>query len=153
MILFLYILLLAFDDFSDNKYISRKKEGTIVMFKKAISIILTGILITSVFTGCNVNVNLSQQGNGRTETGNTVSEQTVGDYTQTMTDDAADQFSNELSAFEITAEQRRIAVDNETGYPVLDAGRGNPNWINSKVRDAFSQYIITNMKAEVLKGE
>ena len=142
MILFLYILLLAFDDFSDNKYISRKKEGTIVLFKKAISIILTGILITSVFTGCNVNVNLSQQGNGRTETGNTVSEQTVGDYTQTMTDNAADQFSNELSAFEITAEQRRIAVDNEAGYPVLDAGRGNPNWINSKVRDAFSRLMV-----------
>lgn len=107
------------------------------MFKKAINIILTGILITSVFTGCNVNVNLSQQGNGSGKAGNTVSEQHVGAYTQTMTDDAADQFSNELSAFEITAEQRRIAVDNEAGYPVLDAGRGNPNWVNSKVRDAF----------------
>ena len=42
-----------------------------------------------------------------------------------------------MGAFEITAIQRELAKDNELGYPVLDAGRGNPNWINTKSRYAF----------------
>ncbi|MCR4654997.1 MAG: bifunctional aspartate transaminase/aspartate 4-decarboxylase [Lachnospiraceae bacterium] len=58
-----------------------------------------------------------------------------------MTSDTAEQFGNELSAFEITAEQRRLAANNEAGYPKLDAGRGNPNWINTKVRSAFSRLM------------
>ena len=53
-----------------------------------------------------------------------------------MTEETQDQFQKELSAFEITAFQRKLAPDNEAGYPVLDAGRGNPNWINGKVRHA-----------------
>lgn len=44
-----------------------------------------------------------------------------------------------LGAFEITAAQRDLAKKNTAGYPVLDAGRGNPNWINAKARLAFAR--------------
>ena len=47
----------------------------------------------------------------------------------------------EIGAFEIAAEQRELAKTNEAGYPVLDAGRGNPNWINSEARYAFSRLM------------
>ncbi len=45
--------------------------------------------------------------------------------------------NEEMSAFEITAAHREAAPNNEKGYPVLDAGRGNPNWINTQARYAF----------------
>ena len=70
-----------------------------------------------------------------------VHEQTVGDITQSMTDDAATQMETELSAFEITAAQRELAKDNAAGYEVLDAGRGNPNWINAKARYAYARLM------------
>lgn len=72
---------------------------------------------------------------------NEVSEQSVGDITQAMTDDAAEQLGSELGAFEITAEQRELAKANLAGYAPLDAGRGNPNWINAKVRHAFTRLM------------
>ena len=37
--------------------------------------------------------------------------------------------------------QRDAAQNNTAGYPVLDAGRGNPNWINAKVRYAFTRLM------------
>ena len=51
--------------------------------------------------------------------------------------EAEKQLEKEIGAFEITAEQREKAKANEAGYPVLDAGRGNPNWINAQARYAF----------------
>ena len=33
-----------------------------------------------------------------------------------------------------------MAQTNEAGYPVLDAGRGNPNWINTQARYAFTRF-------------
>ena len=51
--------------------------------------------------------------------------------TATAQQEAEEQLQKELGAFEITANQREIAKTNEAGYPVLDAGRGNPNWINT----------------------
>ncbi len=54
--------------------------------------------------------------------------------------EAAEQLQKELGAFEITAHQRQIAKTNEAGYPVLDAGRGNPNWINTQARYAFTRF-------------
>ena len=72
---------------------------------------------------------------------NAVSEQTVGGYTQTMTSDAAVQLERELGAFEITAHQRALAKNNEGAYKPLDAGRGNPNWINTKARYAFTRLL------------
>ena len=45
----------------------------------------------------------------------------------TMQQEAEEQLQRELGAFEITANQREMAKANEAGYPVLDAGRGNPN--------------------------
>jgi len=51
------------------------------------------------------------------------------------------QLEEELGAFEITANQRELARNNEAGYPVLDAGRGNPNWINTQARYAFTRFM------------
>ena len=53
------------------------------------------------------------------------------------TNTSNEQLEKEMGAFEITAIQRELAKDNELGYSVLDAGRGNPNWINTKSRYAF----------------
>ena len=50
------------------------------------------------------------------------------------------QLKKELGAFKITAHQRETAKTNEAGYPVLDAGRGNPNWINTQARYAFTRF-------------
>lgn len=100
-----------------------------------VSLICTAAIL---LTGCNVNVNV-QSDAGKAD--NTVSEHTVGDYSQAMTDDTAEKFEDELSAFEITAKQRKSAANNKAGYSVLDAGRGNPNWINSKVRSSFTRLM------------
>lgn len=51
--------------------------------------------------------------------------------------DFTDALNEEMSAFEITAAHRKAAQNNEKGYPVLDAGRGNPNWINTQARYAY----------------
>lgn len=77
----------------------------------------------------------------RQTSGNETTERSVGDYTQEMTDDAARQLEDELGAFEITGQQRELAKDNVAGYEVLDAGRGNPNWINTKARYAFTRLM------------
>ena len=55
--------------------------------------------------------------------------------------DTAEQLDKEIGAFEITAAQRELAANNEAGLPVLDAGRGNPNWINTLSRYAFSRLM------------
>ena len=55
--------------------------------------------------------------------------------------EAEAQLDMELGAFEITAMQREMAKDNAAGYPVLDAGRGNPNWINTQARYAFTRFM------------
>ena len=54
--------------------------------------------------------------------------------------EAEDQLQKELGAFEITAEQRELAKNNEAGYSELDAGRGNPNWINTQARYAYTRF-------------
>lgn len=46
-----------------------------------------------------------------------------------------------LGAFEITAMQRSMAAKNRDGLPPLDAGRGNPNWINAQARLAFARLM------------
>ena len=47
----------------------------------------------------------------------------------------------QISPFEITAIQRKEAKNNEAGYYSIDAGRGNPNWINKTVRYAFTSFM------------
>ena len=54
--------------------------------------------------------------------------------------EAEAQLQKELGAFEITANQRELAKNNEAGYSVLDAGRGNPNWINTQARYAYTRF-------------
>lgn len=54
--------------------------------------------------------------------------------------EAEEELSKELGAFDITAHQRELAKENEAGYTPLDAGRGNPNWINTLARYAFTRF-------------
>ncbi|MBO7674747.1 MAG: bifunctional aspartate transaminase/aspartate 4-decarboxylase [Atopobiaceae bacterium] len=55
--------------------------------------------------------------------------------------EASAQLESEVGAFEITARQRQMAQQNEAGYDVIDAGRGNPNWINSMVRRVYARLM------------
>ena len=63
------------------------------------------------------------------------------DGSLTLLQQAEEQLHKELGAFEITAMQREAAKTNQAGYPVLDAGRGNPNWINTQSRYAFTRFM------------
>ncbi len=53
----------------------------------------------------------------------------------------AEQLEKEIGAFEIAALQRELAAQNEKGLEPLDAGRGNPNWINTQARYAFARFM------------
>lgn len=44
-----------------------------------------------------------------------------------------------LGAFEVSAEMLQMAKKNERGNTYLNAGRGNPNWINTTARRAFAR--------------
>ena len=55
--------------------------------------------------------------------------------------EAEEQLNKEIGAFEITARQREMAKTNEAGYTVLDAGRGNPTWINAEARYAYTRFM------------
>ncbi|GAA2911391.1 bifunctional aspartate transaminase/aspartate 4-decarboxylase [Enterococcus pseudoavium] len=46
-----------------------------------------------------------------------------------------------LGAFEISSELLQLAQHNQKGNLFLNAGRGNPNWINAKARLAFTRII------------
>ena len=70
--------------------------------------------------------------------------------------EAQAQLEKEIGAFEITAEQRELAKTNAAGYPVLDAGRGNPNWINAKARYAYTRlmnYAIGECQLTLSEGD
>ena len=70
--------------------------------------------------------------------------------------EAQAQLEKEISAFEITAMQRELASTNEAGYSVLDAGRGNPNWINAGARYAyvrFMNYAIGECQLTMSEGD
>ena len=62
-------------------------------------------------------------------------------WTAVAETNAETQLEKEIGAFEITAMQREMAKTNSGGYPVLDAGRGNPNWINTQTRYAFTRFM------------
>ena len=62
------------------------------------------------------------------------------DHPTDLQQETDEQMKKELGAFEITARQRESAKTNEAGYPELDAGRGNPNWINTQARYAFTRF-------------
>ncbi|MBR3325728.1 MAG: bifunctional aspartate transaminase/aspartate 4-decarboxylase [Atopobiaceae bacterium] len=79
----------------------------------------------------------------------------VGTAEQTSTS-AHEQLEEELGAFDITAEQRELAKSNEAGYEPLDAGRGNPNWINTKARYAFArlmEFAVTECQRDMSEGD
>jgi aspartate 4-decarboxylase len=67
-----------------------------------------------------------------------------------------ERLEKELGAFDITAEQRELAKSNEAGYEPLDAGRGNPNWINAKARSAFArlmEFAIAECQHDMSEGD
>ena len=69
--------------------------------------------------------------------------------------EAEQQLQKEIGAFEITANQRELAKNNEAGYSVLDAGRGNPNWINTQARYAmtrFSDFATRECELDMSQG-
>ena len=79
----------------------------------------------------------------------------VGTAEQTSTS-AHEPLEEELGAFDITAEQRELAKSNEAGYEPLDAGRGNPNWINTKARYAFArlmEFAVTECQRDMSEGD
>lgn len=57
------------------------------------------------------------------------------------TEEFKTELKKELGAFDITARHRALAANNTAGYKVLDAGRGNPNYINTKSRYAFIRFM------------
>ncbi|CAH0416040.1 bifunctional aspartate transaminase/aspartate 4-decarboxylase [Periweissella fabaria] len=61
-----------------------------------------------------------------------------------------------LGAFEISEEMLKLAQHNEKNNVVMDAGRGNPNWINTKARLAFARIIefgVAESRRTILKGD
>ena len=46
-----------------------------------------------------------------------------------------------LGAFEISSKMLKIAKNNERHNTFLNAGRGNPNWINTEARLAFGRVV------------
>ena len=46
-----------------------------------------------------------------------------------------------LGPFEFSEFLIKVAAKNKAGRAVLDAGRGNPNWINTTARRAFSSLL------------
>lgn len=99
------------------------------MRRRMVLVIAALISATIVLTGCAPQTQ-SSNADQATDTGS-----------QTTTDEATEQLEKELGAFDITAEQRELAKNNEAGYEPLDAGRGNPNWINTKARYAFARLM------------
>ena len=55
----------------------------------------------------------------------------------------------DLSPFEIKDELMRLAQADSSGRAYLNAGRGNPNWIATRAREAFfllGQFALTEAK-------
>ena len=80
------------------------------MKRSRLTATLSALILAASLFGC------APQSNGASSSSNATSEQSVGAYTQEMTDDAAKQMETELGAFEITAAQRELAKTNEAGY-------------------------------------
>jgi len=61
----------------------------------------------------------------------------------------------DLSPFEIKDELIRLAQADKSGRAYLNAGRGNPNWIATKAREAFfllGQFALTEAKRVSFRG-
>ena len=107
--------------------------------KRLTIILLILCIITCCLAGCGGSAG-DQTGNktgDQTENKTDESEQSAAQWVQ----ETEKQLETELGAFDITAHQREIAKTNDGGYPVLDAGRGNPNWINTQSRYAFTRFM------------
>ncbi|WP_369130587.1 bifunctional aspartate transaminase/aspartate 4-decarboxylase [Desulforhopalus vacuolatus] len=58
-----------------------------------------------------------------------------------MTDRKFEQSLEKLGAFEVSSKMLGLAKNNERHNSFLNAGRGNPNWINTRARLAFARFI------------
>ncbi|MBK5252890.1 MAG: bifunctional aspartate transaminase/aspartate 4-decarboxylase [Peptostreptococcaceae bacterium] len=52
----------------------------------------------------------------------------------------------QLGAFEIASKMLKLAKNNENNNSYLNAGRGNPNWINTQARLAFPRFMEFGVK-------
>jgi len=52
----------------------------------------------------------------------------------------------QLGTFEIASKMRKLARNNENNNSYLNAGRGNPNWINTQARLAFTRFMEFGIK-------
>lgn len=52
----------------------------------------------------------------------------------------------QLGAFEIASKMLKVAKNNEKHNSFLNAGRGNPNWINTQARLAFARFMAFGVK-------
>ncbi|MBC3886769.1 bifunctional aspartate transaminase/aspartate 4-decarboxylase [Acetobacterium paludosum] len=52
----------------------------------------------------------------------------------------------QLGAFEIASKMLKVAKNNENHNSFLNAGRGNPNWINTQARLAFTRFMAFGVK-------
>jgi aspartate 4-decarboxylase len=59
---------------------------------------------------------------------------------------AIEQGLEKLGAFEVSNEMLKLASNNEKENTFLNAGRGNPNWINTLARLAFARLIQFGVK-------
>lgn len=61
-----------------------------------------------------------------------------------------------LGAFEVSEAMRELAQNNAKKNAVLDAGRGNPNWINTKARLAFArltEFGVAESRQTIFNGD
>ncbi|MDR0297218.1 MAG: bifunctional aspartate transaminase/aspartate 4-decarboxylase [Streptococcaceae bacterium] len=63
-----------------------------------------------------------------------------------MTKGAVPEQLTHLGAFEISFEMLKLAQKNQKNNIFLNAGRGNPNWINTKARLAFNRLVEFGIK-------
>src|SRR5665648_1036954 len=63
--------------------------------------------------------------------------------------DTNNQYEKELERlgpFEIASKMLKLAKNNENHNSFLNAGRGNPNWVNTQARLAFARFIAFGVK-------
>lgn len=71
------------------------------------------------------------------------------------TDIAYEKKLEKLGAFEISGSMLKMAANNEKHNTCLNAGRGNPNWINTRSRLAFARFLewgVEECSRDMLRG-
>lgn len=116
------------------------------VFKKVIALMLVLMMTLNLFACKTIDKDLNLSSETTIESN---IERDIENNTK-LGEEAKGQLKKELGAFDITARHRALAAKNIGGYPVLDAGRGNPNYINTKSRYAFIRFMDFALKENEL---